>query len=84
MSAATSPCTRTRLAAAKIGNVDACSCGMIHLNLGATTLRFTPAAFEILGAMIDDARRERAAAEDPLVAAQTALLRLGELARGEA
>ncbi|MCA9659976.1 MAG: hypothetical protein KC486_16650 [Myxococcales bacterium] len=64
-----SPCTRTRLAAAKIGNVDACSCGMIHLNLGATTLRFTPTAFELLGAMIDEARRERAAADDPLIAA---------------
>jgi hypothetical protein len=79
-----SPCTRTRLAAAKIGNVDACSCGMIHLNLGATTLRFTPTAFELLGAMIDEARRERAAADDPRMAAEAARLRLGELARGQA
>jgi hypothetical protein len=40
------PCHRTRLATNSIATVEACSCSMIHLNLGATTVRFTREAFE--------------------------------------
>lgn len=40
------PCQRTRLAAGPVATIEACSCSMIHLNLGATTVRFTREAFE--------------------------------------
>jgi len=36
------------LAASPIASVEACTCGVIHLNLGAMSLRFTREALEIL------------------------------------
>lgn len=77
------PCTRNRLSTTGIGNVDACSCGMVHLNLGATTLRFTPSAFRTLAAMIGHAATEQSAA-DPLQAADQTRVQLGERLRGQA
>ncbi len=77
------PCTRNRLSTAGIGNVDACSCGMIHVNIGATTLRFTQSAFNALAAMIGQAAAEQTAA-DPLLAADQTRVQLGELSRGQA
>lgn len=58
---ATRPCQRTRLATSPIATIDACSCAMIHLNVGATTVRFTPEAFESLSALILEAVAELAA-----------------------
>jgi len=77
-----SPCTRTRLSATGVGNVDACSCGMIHVNVGATTLRFTPSSFHSLAALIGRAANAQAAAE-PLQA-EGARARLSVVARGQA
>lgn len=54
------PCQRTRLATSPIITIDACSCAMIHLNVGATTVRFTPEAFEGLSALILEAVAELA------------------------
>ena len=48
----TRPCQRTRLASGPNITIEACSCTMIHLNLGATTLRFTPEAFEGLASLV--------------------------------
>lgn len=46
------PCQRTRLATGPNVTIEACSCSMVHLNLGATTVRFTPEAFEGLASMV--------------------------------
>jgi hypothetical protein len=54
------PCHRTRLAANSIATVEACSCSMIHLNLGATTVRFTREAFEGLADVVLAAAAELA------------------------
>ncbi len=48
----TRPCQRTRLATGPNITIEACNCSMIHLNLGATTLRFTPEAFEGLASLV--------------------------------
>ena len=48
----TRPCQRTRLATGPNVTIEACSCSMVHLNLGATTVRFTPEAFEGLASMV--------------------------------
>jgi len=48
----TRPCHRTRLASGPNVTIEACSCSMVHLNLGATTIRFTPEAFEGLASMM--------------------------------
>jgi len=79
----TPPCTRNRLSTSDIGNVDACACGMVHVTVGATTLRFTHSAFHTLAAMIGQAAAEQTAA-DPLLAADPRLVQLGELSRGQA
>jgi hypothetical protein len=79
----THPCTRNRLSTSGIGNVDACSCGMVHVNVGATTLRFTHSAFQTMAAMIRQAAAAEAAA-DPLLAADPRRVQLGELSRGQA
>lgn len=77
------PCQRTRLATGDVATIDACSCSMIHLNVGATTVRFTPEAFEGLTALVLEAAAELAArpaagAADPLHRA------IGRRLRGEA
>jgi len=69
----TRPCHRTRLATGPNVTIEACSCSMIHLNLGATTLRFTPEAFEGLASLVLSAVGELAHApcadgERPLAA----------------
>lgn len=77
------PCQRTRLATSAMVTIDACSCTMIHLNVGATTLRFTPEAFEGLSALVLEAVAELAAR--PPGGEHTGLpLQLGPRARGEA
>ncbi len=49
-------CERIRLAEGNLATVDQCSCGMLHLHLGAITLRVSPEAlhsiFETLGQSI--------------------------------
>jgi hypothetical protein len=37
-------CHRTRLIDGPLASVDACECGMMHLNIGAITLRLAPCA----------------------------------------
>lgn len=37
-------CHRTRLIDGPLASVDACDCGMMHLNIGAITLRLAPCA----------------------------------------
>lgn len=57
--------TRTNLAHGPICSIDVCSCGSLHLTLGALTLRFEPSAGESLWATLGEAlaelhsRRER-------------------------
>lgn len=73
------PCQRTRLAAGPIATIEACSCSMIHLTLGATTVRFTREAFEGLADVVLAATAELA-----VPPAADASLLLGARARGEA
>lgn len=79
----TRPCQRTRLATSAMVTIDACSCTMIHLNVGATTLRFTPEAFEGLSALILEAVAELAA-RPPSDHDGALPLHLGRRVRGEA
>ncbi|MDC0671039.1 hypothetical protein [Nannocystis radixulma] len=79
----TRPCQRTRLAASAMVTIDACSCAMIHVNVGATTLRFTPEAFEGLSALILEAVAELAA-RPPSDHDGGLPLHLGRRVRGEA
>lgn len=79
----THPCQRTRLATSPVVTIDACSCAMIHLNVGATTVRFTPEAFEGLSTLILEAVAELAARPCPGDALNLSL-RSGPRPRGEA
>lgn len=58
--------------------IEACSCAMVHLNIGATTMRFTPEAFEGLSALMLDALAELARS------APSQAMDLGPRLRGEA
>ena len=49
---ASRPCKRTPLAAGPHVTIESCSCSMVHLSLGALTVRFTPEAFRGLGSMV--------------------------------
>lgn len=81
----TRPCQRTRLATGANVTIEACSCSMIHLNLGATTLRFTPEAFEGLASLVLTAVGELAT-HSPRADAERALTAraMGRRLRGEA
>ncbi len=79
----TRPCQRTRLATGPNITIEACSCTMIHLNLGATTLRFTPEAFEGLASLVVAAVDEMATCS-PLAGDQALAVRGGRRVRGEA
>ena len=79
----TRPCQRTRLATSAMVTIDACSCAMIHVNVGATTLRFTPEAFEGLSALLLEAVAELAA-RPPSDHDGSLPLHLGRRVRGEA
>ncbi len=81
----TRPCQRTRLATGPNVTIEACSCSMIHLNLGATTVRFTPEAFEGLASMVlaavgEMATRTPLGSDDRPVTARG----MGRRVRGEA
>lgn len=39
-----SPCQRTRLAEGSVASVDLCDCGVLHVNLGAISVRLCPRA----------------------------------------
>ena len=78
----TRPCQRTRLATSPVVTIDACGCSMIHLNIGATTVRFTPEAFEGLSTLILEAVAELAAR--PRREADVLSFQTGRRARGEA
>ena len=77
------PCQRTRLATSPMVTIDACSCAMIHLNVGATTVRFTPDAFEGLSTVILEAVAELATRREACDSPATTL-RLGPRPRGAA
>jgi hypothetical protein len=79
----TRPCQRTRLATGPNVTIEACSCSMVHLNLGATTVRFTPEAFEGLASLVFTAVAEMAA-RSPLGDGDRVGPGLGRRARGEA
>lgn len=80
----TRPCQRTRLATGPNVTIEACSCSMIHLNLGATTVRFTPEAFEGLASMVLAAVGEMAT-RSPLGSDDQVTARgMGRRVRGEA
>ena len=76
------PCQRTRLATGDIATIDACSCSMIHLNVGATTVRFTPEAFDGLASLVLEAVAELAAR--PAAGAADLPRAIGRRLRGEA
>ena len=52
------PCTRRTLATGDLARIEQCSCGAIHLTIGAATLRLSPAAFPSVAATIADATRQ--------------------------
>lgn len=61
-----SSCHRTLLAQSPQARIEACSCGIIHVNTGAITLRLAPEACEALTAtlaraMLEMARQREAA-----------------------
>ena len=76
----TRPCSRTRLATSAMVTIEACSCAMVHLNIGATTMRFTPGAFAGLSALIGEAVAELARRGTD----EASALRRGRPLRGEA
>ncbi len=79
------PCQRTRLASGPNVTIEACSCSMIHLNLGATTVRFTPEAFEGLASMVLEAVDEMATRTPTGERERTLIVRgMGRRVRGEA
>jgi|JI6StandDraft_1071083.scaffolds.fasta_scaffold188174_2 hypothetical protein len=79
------PCQRTRLASGPNVTIEACSCSMIHLNLGATTVRFTPEAFEGLASMVLEAVDEMATRTPTGERERTLTVRgMGRRVRGEA
>ncbi len=75
----TRPCHRTRLASGSNVTIEACSCSLVHLNLGATTVRFTPEAFEGLASMLVAAVGDMAA-RSPLDSDR--VLTVGGMGRG--
>ena len=48
-------CERKRVATGGLGSIDACDCGMLHVHIGAFTVRLERAALGELARMIDDA-----------------------------
>ena len=57
-------CRRTRLAESSVATVDVCDCGVMHLHLGAVTLRLAPCALDELLSTLEQAARERAALDE--------------------
>ena len=51
-------CRHFDLAKSSVGSVAVCECGMIHLHMGALTLRFTATAFAELRGTLDRAQVE--------------------------
>lgn len=51
------PCTRTLIASADHVVVEQCSCGSVHLTIGALTLRLPSTALLELAATLGDAAR---------------------------
>lgn len=76
-------CRRTRLAESSIASVDVCTCGKMHLHIGALTLRMAPSAVSELLATLGQAVARHAAtgASPDAVAAAVAF---GSNGRGEA
>ncbi len=73
------PCHRTCLAVNSVVSIERCSCSTIHVNLGATSLRFTPDAFERLVSAVCEAFGRHAALADDAILAP-----LGASSRGDA
>lgn len=57
------PCRRTRLAQCTFASIERCECSMLHLNIGAVTLRLEPGAFEALATMLHSALARHLAGE---------------------
>jgi|GEM_PF-2612640 len=53
----TKTCTRRTLAAGELAMIEQCSCGAIHLTIGAVTLRLAPGAIGALASTMNDAAR---------------------------
>ncbi len=51
----TKPCARKTLAAGSMAMVEQCTCGAVHLTIGAVTLRLAPSAISSLSATLNDA-----------------------------
>ena len=50
-------CTRQTLATSELTMVERCSCGAVHLTIGAVTLRLASSAVPALAATLGDAAR---------------------------
>ena len=50
-------CTRRTLAAGDFAVIEQCSCGSVHVTIGAVTLRLAASAIAPLAATLDDAAR---------------------------
>ena len=50
-------CTRRTLAASDFTRVERCSCGSVHVTIGAVTLRLASSAIPALAATLGDAAR---------------------------
>jgi hypothetical protein len=53
-----SECHRQELARSSFARIDLCSCGSVHLTVGAVTLRLCPTALAGLANVMDQAMRE--------------------------
>jgi hypothetical protein len=51
-------CRRQELARSGFARIELCSCGSVHLTVGAVTLRLCPTALSGLAHVIDDAVHE--------------------------
>jgi hypothetical protein len=54
-------CTRERLAHGPVASVEVCTCGTLHLRLGALTMRFSPEALASVRATLGAATEAYAA-----------------------
>ncbi len=53
----TKPCARRTLAAGDFAMVEQCSCGAVHVTIGAVTLRLAACVIPSIAATIDEAAR---------------------------
>lgn len=61
----TGPCTRRMLVCSPVVGISRCGCGHIHVELGATTIRFDETAFAHVARAFADAAQTLEAATPP-------------------